>query len=108
MSNLVVWRLLAPLLLRAVEKVSSDPLESMRLEVERENHPLVLYVEKALMGLYRPNGGLSCPELEKILKRDLAENPERVSTLVEKLVREYYAQRKPFRKYFRGEVAVYV
>jgi len=98
MSNLVVWSLLAPLLLKAVDKIVKDPLESAELERMGENHPLTLYTERYLMQTYKPNGGLTCPELEKILSRNLKENPQAVEKLVYEIVKSYYSMRKKYSK----------
>jgi len=62
----------------------------MSLESEREKHPLVNYLEQRFNEVFKPDGGLSCPELEERL-RDMKERyPEKLEKLVETFVKEYY------------------
>jgi len=89
MSNLVVWFLLSELILRTLDEIGESTLTT-EVERLRENHPLVLYVEKQFQTLLKPNGGLSCPELEKELRELRKRDPIRFEQLVKKFVKDYY------------------
>ena len=88
MSNEVVWTLLSPLILKTLDRLGKAEL-SAELELERERHPLIAYMEGYFRKLFAPSGGLTCPELEKYL-RDMEESrPNELKSLVDMLVKEY-------------------
>ncbi|RLE82049.1 MAG: hypothetical protein DRJ52_02855 [Thermoprotei archaeon] len=89
MSNLVIWSLLGELILRTLDEVGDD---SLTTEVERlrENHPIVFYIENALQTLFKPNGGLSCPELEKHILEYRNRNKAEFDNIIKSFIKEYY------------------
>jgi len=89
MSNLVVWYLLSEVILRTLDEIGESTLTT-EVERFRENHPLVLYLEKQFQNLLKPNGGLSCPELEKELKALKDRDPVKFESLVKRFVKNYY------------------
>jgi len=96
MSNLVVWSLLGALILRTLDRVIQDPLTTIEVERERENHPLTLYIEDELKRLFKPAGGMTCPELERNLLEMRMRAPDKLEELVRDLVIKYYKRkRKP-------------
>jgi len=90
LSNTVIWQLLASQILRAVDTLVNDPVESASLEKERERHPLVMYIEKELKQVFRPEGGIDCPELEALITDMMNCSPEKLNQLINLLVKKYY------------------
>lgn len=88
MSNKVVWELLASLMLRTLDELGEFKTVT-EVECQRENHPLVLYIESYLRKLFAPNGGLSCPELSKRIEELRKRNPTELERIVRTLVKVY-------------------
>jgi len=94
MSNLVIWSLLGAMILRTLDRVIRNPLATIEVEKERESHPLILYIEDELKRLFKPAGGMSCPELEKHILEMRMRSPDKLEELVRELVVKYYRSRE--------------
>lgn len=88
MSNLVVWELLGSFILRALDKL--DYRLSVEVELKREKHPLIYYLDEALRRFFTPNGGLTCPELKERLEEMMRTNPTTLEQLINQLISTYY------------------
>lgn len=55
----------------------------------RERHKLILHLERALSSMYRPAGGLSCPELELHIRESLERNPRELKIILRSLIQSY-------------------
>ena len=103
MSNKVVWELLGSLILGTLDRLADVEIVA-EVEREKENHPLILYVEGYLRKFFVPNGGLSCPELGNRIREFRKKNPGELKKIIEALVREYYSKISPREfRYMLGE-----
>ncbi len=93
MSNLVVWELLGVLILQTLDSMG-DPAETFKVEREGENHPLIHYLDRRLSKALGVQGAARCPELERKILELKRRDPSALKKLVERAVRDYYAERK--------------
>ena|GEM_PF-1389163 len=88
MSNLVIWKLLHQIILKNLEILGKMDLMYDVEEME-ENHPLILYLERRLIRLFTPIGGLSCPELEKMILEALGRDRRSFERTIFLFIKEY-------------------
>lgn len=93
MSNTVVWELLGVLILQTLDSMG-DPAETFKVEKERENHPLIHYIEYRLSNALGVQGAARCPELEKRILELKKRDPAALKILVEQAITDYYSRRK--------------
>jgi len=91
MSNRIIWELLGSLIMRTLDELGDLKIIT-EVECQRENHPLILYIESYLRKFFAPNGGLSCPELGKHIEELKRRKPTELEHIVKALVKEYYSK----------------
>ncbi|MCD6458885.1 MAG: hypothetical protein J7K82_08585 [Thermoproteales archaeon] len=93
MSNLVVWNILGTLILQVLDSMG-DPVETISVERQRENHPLIHYLDLRLSQALGVQGSARCPELEKKIIELKNRDPSAISKLVRKIIKDYYSERR--------------